>query len=112
MQIHLPLNGLASFRRGVAGFVSSRDLKYSNRTPNIFIKTVFHAPIFPTMQDPDYAVGEENSFVDPTSPTNATAETSAPLTAAIAPHAAPGAPAIDEATKKAVDNVLYSDVRT
>jgi hypothetical protein len=117
MQIHLPATGLASFGRGVARRIRvnvkppnddvERDLK---RNRNISIKTDFHT--FPTMQDPEHAVGEEHisNFADTTSPTAAPApyETSAPLTAATAPPAASGI----DATKKAVDNVLYSDVRT
>jgi hypothetical protein len=117
MQIHLPPSGLASFGRGVARRirvkprnldVDERDLR---KTRKISIRTFSHP--FPTMQDPDHAVGEEHvsSFAGTTSPTSAPATydgASAPLTAATAPPTASG---IDEATKKAVDNVLYSDVR-
>jgi len=119
MQIHLPATGLASFGRGVARRIRvnvnvkppindvERDLQ---RTRNISSKTVF--PTFPAMQDPDHAVGDEhfNNFADLTSPTTAPApyEASASLPAATAPPAASG---IDDPTKKAVDNVLYSDVR-
>jgi hypothetical protein len=118
LQINLPTTGLASIGRGVARRIrvkprndaDERDLKSSSRTPKILVKTI--PSTLSTMQDPDHAVGEEktSSFVDPTTQTYAPVGTSALATAAIPTHTA-SAPAIDEATKKAVDNVLYSDVR-
>lgn len=54
----------------------------------------------PTMQDPEHAVGNDPELHDSAE----SHETSANLTA-------PAASSIDDATKKAVDNVLYSDVR-
>lgn len=117
--IHLPSTGLASFGRGVANKARrirvnvkppSDDVERDLKKHRKFSIKVNLSRRFSTMQDPDHVVGDENihSF-DPTSPASAPAPYEAsPLTAPTAPHAASG---IDDATKKAVDSVLYSDVR-
>lgn len=112
--------GLAAFRRGIARRIRvnvkppndvERDLKKHRK---ISLRTNLSNLFLPNMQDPEHIVASEPDFGPRTGGPfidtgDSSYETSAPLTTATAPTAASG---IDDATKKAVDNVLYSDVRT
>lgn len=61
------------------------------------------------MQDPERAVGSEpDALLDGFNESGESHESSAPWTAATVPAAS----GMDDASKKAVDNVLYSDVCT
>ncbi|QDS68513.1 hypothetical protein FKW77_010880 [Venturia effusa] len=105
--------GFAILGRGIARRIrvhvkppndGARDSKKHRKSS---LRTNLSHLFLPTMQDPERVVGGSEPDAGGFDDTGDSYETSAPLTAPTAPPAASG---LDDATKKAVDNVLYSDI--